>query len=344
MFMIIWIHFTKFSIMECSDHYACQLGFASLLPQLIHGLCWCAVNTFILISGYFSIRPKAKSFFNLYLTCAFYAGVLYVLHLYFIGSHFNRWVIFNTLMPFGTWKTSTHWWFISNYLILYILSPIFNKIIDNASKRELQWYLLLQAIVVFYFGWYRNEAWNGLGHNFINFIFLYFIGRYIALYGKAANGKCFWGIFVWLAAGLLMGIIDWIFMIKGPVFSWLWFNDSYSNPLCIMAAISLFVSFKSIHIRQSKIINWFAISALPIYLVCDNLYVVSEKIYKLVTCLYDIYPVSIAYGLIFIISVALILGIPIIDKLRMAITNPISRGLCNVWYKVKSRLKIEDLC
>ncbi len=340
MFMIIWIHFTGYSIMDCSEHYASQTGFAYLLPQLIHGLCWCAVNTFILISGYFSIRPKAKSFFNLYLVCAFYAGVLYVINLYATGSHLNRWVLYNTLMPFGLWKTSSNWWFIPNYLILYILSPILNKLIDNISKREFQYFLLLQAIVVFYFGWYRNEAWNGMGLNFINFIFLYFIGRYIALHYQVANSSSFAGggrILIYMVAGLLIGLIDWIVRMYEPSIKWMWYNG-YNNPLSIVAAIGLFMSFKSIHIGHNKVINWFAASALSIYLVHNNFYIVADKLYKFVTHIYDTNSMVIAYAILFGISVALVIGIPIIDKLRLLITNPMCNVMCKIYYRLKARI------
>lgn len=339
MFMIIWIHFTGYSIMECSEHYALQTGFASMLPQLIHGLCWCSVNTFILISGYFSIRPKAKSFFNLYLVCAFYAGILYVIHLYATGSHLNRWVVYNTLMPFGLWKTSSNWWFIPNYLILYILSPILNKVIDNISKREFQYFLLLQAIVVFYFGWYRNEAWNGMGLNFINFIFLYFIGRYLALhYDRAkffANGG---GAIIWLLFGLLTGIISWLVNTYKLTIPWMIFTNQYNSPLCIVAAIGIFMSFKSLHIKHSKFINWLAASALPIYLVHNNFYIGADKLYKFVTNVYDTMPMIVAYAILLGVSIALVIGIPIIDKLRLLITNPICNEMCKIYYRLKARI------
>ena len=340
MFMIIWIHFTGYSIVECAEKYARQSGFVSLLPQLIHGICWCAVNTFILISGYFSIRPKAKSFFNLYLVCAFYAGILYVSHLYLTGSHLNRWVIYNTLMPFGLWEKSTHWWFIPNYMILYMLSPMLNKLIDNISKREFRLFLLLQAIVVFYFGWYRNMVWNDLGLNFINFVFLYFIGRYIALYSNeskfVANGG---GGLLWLLFGVIMGIISWLVNMTNIQISWMVFTEQYNSPLCIASAISLFMSFKLIHIRQNRVINWLAASALPIYLVHNNFYIISETLYKSITHIYDNNSMPATYGLLFAISVAIVVGIPVIDKLRLLITNPICNVLCNMWYAIKPRLK-----
>lgn len=258
MFMIIWIHFTGYSIVECSERYAGQSGFVSFLPQLIHGTCWCAVNAFILISGYFSIRPKAKSFFNFYLTCAFYAGVLYVTHLYLTGLHLNRWVIYNTLMPFGLWDKSTHWWFIPNYLILYMLSPMLNKLIDNISKREFQIFLFLLAIVIFYFGWYRNMVWNEFGLNFINFVFIYFIGRYIALYFKGNRFVVnMFGLLLWLFFGATMGVVSWLVDRANIQIPWMVFTQQYNSPLCIAAAICLFMSFKSMHIKQSKVINWF---------------------------------------------------------------------------------------
>ena len=193
MFLIIWVHFSGYSIIECSHHYIQETGFIAIFPRLLRGICLCAVNTFILISGYFSIRPKAKSFLSFYLMCAFYAGLLYIIHLCLTDTHLNRWVVYNTLMPFGLWKTSTNWWFIPNYMILFMLSPMLNEITDRISKRKFEYFLFLQSFVVFYFGWYRNFGWNEMGLNFINFIFLYFVGRYISIYCKSVVYRVRWG-------------------------------------------------------------------------------------------------------------------------------------------------------
>lgn len=340
MLMIIWLHFLGLSIIHNSAVYSSQSGFSAIFPHLLSGLFVCAVNTFILISGYFSIRPKAKSFFNLYFVCAFYVGVLYVIHLYATGSHLNRWVVYNTLMPFGLWKSSSNWWFIPNYLILYILSPMLNKIIDYISKREFQYFLLLQAIVVFYFGWYRNETWNEMGFNFINFVFLYFIGRYIALYVKpskfVANGG---GALFWLLFGIIIGGIQWYASSHAPhIPTWMWFNGQYNNPLCIAEAVGLFMCFKSMHIGYNRVINWWAASALPIYLLHNNKYILADRLYEFVTKIYDSYATPLAYTIILGISVALVVGIPIIDKVRVMITNPICKGMCKVYYRLKARI------
>lgn len=148
---------------------------------------------------------------------------------------------------------------------------------------------------------------------------------------------CEWGgyFLIWVLFGLIMGTIDWVtFRIK-PFFSWMWFNGQYNNPLAIASAICLFMSFKSMNIKYNRVINWLAASALPIYLVHNNNYIIVQSLYKYVTQIYDTHSTTIAYGLIFLISIALMICIPLFDKLRMLITNPISKWLCDVYYRVK---------
>ena len=337
MFMVIWIHFTIFGIFEQSSaFYASQVGFTSLLPKLILGLSWCAVDTFIIISGYFSIRPNARSFFNIYLVCAFYAGLLYLIHLYQIGSHLNRWVIYNTLMPFGLWETTTGWWFIPNYLMLYIISPILNRLTDNLSCTQFRKFLLTMAIPIFYFGWYRNMGWSEQGFNFVNFIFLYSIGRYLRMRRDAKLTQTHWTIFfaLWLVSGAGIGLIDWLtsnYPVASPSF---WYTRQYNSPLCVLSAVSLFMMFNSLNIKNNKIINWLAISALPIYLMHYNYYI-NGSLFDFIHSTYISRPMYMAYLVMLSVSLGLVIIIPILDKLRMLITTPINRALCASYYKIK---------
>ncbi len=344
MFLIILIHYTGHCIFVQSETYAQRPWNETLFPQIIHDLCWCAVNTFIIISGFFSIRPKAKSFFSFYVTCAFYAGLLYVIHLYLTGSHLNRWVLYNTIMPFGLWKSSSNWWFIPNYLILYILSPILNKLIDTITKREMQYFIILQAIVVFYFGWYRNEEWNEMGLNFINFIFLYFVGRYLRLSVNTDishhNNNSLKYLFLWTFLGVFMGVADWYVFFYKPNIPWLWYIRQYNSPFTIAEAVCLFLAFYNMNITYNKTINYLAASALPIYLLHNNNYIISQWQYRIVTYVYDSQNNIVAYLILFGLAVALCIMIPILDKVRIVITNPVSAWLCRVYYKSKPQLNI----
>lgn len=341
MFMILLIHFTGHCIMECSEMFKQQSGIAILIPNLLHGLCWCAVNTFIIISGYYGIHPKAKSFFNLYLQCAFYAGILYLFHLYITDSQINRWCLYNTFMPFSY---NPNWWFIPQYVILYILSPVLNKVVETTNKRQFVLFLLLMAIVVFYFGHYRQKMLPFLegGFNFINFIFLYFIGRYLALYHHSSSNVHLQRIYYfggYLCASLLMGFAGWYIMAYHLTAWNMTLEVNYAHPLCVIAAIYLFLLFQTFHIKN-RVVNWFSASALSIYLLHNNSYS-GKYLYDLVTNVYDTPPYR--PFAIYIILISLALGLvmicPIIDKLRILITNPINRVLCKHWYKTKDLLK-----
>lgn len=332
MFMIVIGHFVYHGIMAKSVVYPTQTGWYSFCPMLIHALCFCAVNTFVLISGYFSIRPKAKSFFNLYFIVAFYACSMYIAHLYATGLHLNRWAIFNTIMPFGLWKTSTEWWFIPNYILLYILSPILNKAIDAMTKREMQISLLLLSIAIFYFGWYRNMGWSESGYNFIQFVFMYFIGRYLSLHTATPKHGWRWGL-GWLMGAVVIAAINFYQPFASPIF---WYNDSYSSPLAVMVAVCLFNAFRSMPIKNIRIINWFAASALAIYLVHDCAYV-RDFLYGTIAGIYDTHSMLMAYCLIFAIGIGIMICVPCIDKIRMLITNPLVKYSTLLFDRIKEK-------
>lgn len=342
MFLIVWVHFTGHCILDGAHTYSINTSFASIFPQIINGICLCAVNTFVLISGYFSIRPKAKSFISFYLMCAFYAGLLYLIHLYLTDTQLNRYVVYNTLMPFGLWQTSTNWWFIPNYMILYLLSPILNKIFENLSQKKFRQYLLILSIIVFYFGWYRNFGWSESGFNFINFVFIYLLGRYLAMYSVqfTIKVKREWYLVLWILTGVFIGAISWLVCSNTVSFSWMWFNRQYNSPLCMISAVCLFMAFKSMKMKNKKSINWFAASILPVYLVTDNNFIISQTLYKNISMIYDSYTPLVSYLIILAISIGIMICIPILDKIRILICNPLENILCKYYYRIKSKLKL----
>ena len=323
MFMVVMGHFMQHGIMLRSYTFPLQSGVNSIYPVFIYALCVCAVNTFVLISGYFSIRPKITSFLKLYFIVAFYACATYAVHMYINGIHINRWLLYNTLMPFGLWKTSTEWWFMPNYLILYLLSPILNKAIDSMSKRELQISLVLFSIIIFYFGWYRNMGWAQDGYNFIQFVFLYFVGRYLFLY-TIPSKRSYWLIIGWLLGAVLVS------MVRNA--------DAYNSPYCVFMAICIFVIFRNIPIKNNAIINWFSASALSIYLLHDVGYF-RDFLYGSIAKIYDTNNTMTAYGLIFSIALGIMICVPFIDKIRILITNPLVNYTTIVIEKLNGKLE-----
>lgn len=330
MFLIIMQHFLGHAVFENSETFGSINEIQQLCLRSLHALTICAVNTFILISGYFSIRPKAKSFFNLYTLCAFYCLCLYLIHLYITDTSLNRNVIYYSLFPF---TKNPDWWFIPQYVILYTISPILNFVIDKSSKRELQVYLILLSIVVFYFGFYRNMSFANNGFNFINFVFLYFIGRYIALYMKTETSSwlCF---FIYFFIAVLIGVLNFASEKYIP-YNTLWSGISYNHPLCVFEAMALFKFFEQLKLKNYKAINLFAVSALPIYLVHNNMWT-RDLLSDFITQQFDNIGMKSIYIMLSIALLFCIL-IPLLDKIRIVVTKPFISGMCYCWslFKIK---------
>ena len=83
-----------------------------------------AVNCFVLISGYFGIHYKMRSFLGLFFQTEFYSVVVLIAAILLIGYQFT---IPSGLLPFHP----SGLWFIPVYVLLYILSPILNQLVQS---------------------------------------------------------------------------------------------------------------------------------------------------------------------------------------------------------------------
>lgn len=99
--------------------------FASLVTLLHIG-----VPLFVLISGYFGIKPSIKGFLKLYFILLFYNLVLYGLRLVYGDVSFSYREFAKLWFPFSIGR---RWWFFKVYLMLYLFSPILNFVRDKTG-------------------------------------------------------------------------------------------------------------------------------------------------------------------------------------------------------------------
>lgn len=108
---------------------------------------------------------------------------------------------------------------------------------------------------------------NSDGYNFVNFIFLYYIGRYIRMVSETP----FWrkvskyGIWIWLVSSLVLtgGFVLLAEMGKDIESSRYW---GYNNPLVIVSSIAIFSYFSRLKF-QNKWINIAATGVFGTYLL-----------------------------------------------------------------------------
>lgn len=224
--------------------------------------CICAVNCFILISGYFGIRTNKTKIIYLLFALFFYAITLNFIPNIVEGKYINacKALLFISKSPY---------WFVIDYLFLMVFAPILNLAFKKLPNKDILLYTLSLLIISSYFGFVWGHAANSNGYTLFQFILMYCIGRLIRL--KDFSIKKFWGIAGYILASGLCGVFMFIFWKYG--FSkYAWRMTFYNNPLIIIASIFLFLVFKDLEIK-SKIINSLAKSAFGIYLIQSSPFV-----------------------------------------------------------------------
>lgn len=279
-------------------------------------LCIPAVNIFIVISGYYSIRWKVKSFFSLVFQTYFFVLIIYFLTLFW-GNTFNikTFLLYLNCIPYT-------YWFIAAYVGLYLLSPLLNAFTDRCSAKQLLIFLIVYYLFQFYYQLMFSNYFNA-GYSILSFFGLYLIGRYINKLHqddqvKSYSAKSYF--FIYLLASIALTLILLFMQSRGMnIKDDHIFGLAYNNPLVVVQSVALFLCFSKLKI-QSKFINFCGSSVLAVYLVhmhpqikydyymeyCSTLYALPYWKHLLV--------LSVLFVAIFVVSI-------LADKVRLWIYN-----------------------
>lgn len=244
---------------------------------LIQSLSTVSVNVFVLVSGWYGIRPKIKSILNFIFQCLFYTIIIYTVSILIGISKFN---IRGIMEIFYLTKTG---WFIKAYLVLYAISPVLNSFVAQSSKETLKNVLIGFFILQTIFGWLTDSTdFFALGYSAISFIGLYLIARYInthhpkwALFGKKTDLLIYLGIsilsaiFIFIAM-FKIGIVDQLVINNDAWEKIQWRIFSYSSPFIIIGSIYLVLFFSKLKGINKKWINILGASSFASYLIHTN--------------------------------------------------------------------------
>lgn len=174
--LILVVHANYFS--QGSPQWECftQNTYYSIWMVLCQSLSIVCVNLFVLISGWFGIKPRLKGFFNFIFQCLFYSTAIYITALLCGFSDLTFKGIAQVLYA------TKLGWFIKAYIGLYILSPVLNLFIEHSSKRVYEIVLIVFFIFQSTYGWLGNAYFFNEGYSTHSFIGLYLLARYIRIY------------------------------------------------------------------------------------------------------------------------------------------------------------------
>lgn len=163
---------------------------------LFESISICAVDLFVLISGYFlssTNKRKLAKPFELYFEITFIKICMYLL-IVFYKLVFKSIFAFNLLDVLKCFVLNNY--FVVLYIVLYLVSPYINLLLSKLDKDNFK-HLLILAIAIFsiyaiFTDLYQEitntepmglspiTAWgNKQGFNIVNFILLYIIGAYL---------------------------------------------------------------------------------------------------------------------------------------------------------------------
>lgn len=234
---------------------------SALLQFLVEGLSVIAVDVFVLLSGWYGIRPKMHRFAELLFQILFFTiigvGVSEMLQ---PGSAVGSVDFWKRFFMLGDGQ----YWFVKTYMGLYILSPVLNAYVEKASQRQFAWLLVAFFAFQSIFGWlWEATTWFKAGYSLTSFMGLYLLARYIRLYPLRCWQWSRWvDLAIYLAVALTLTVV--MFVIKrggglGGIFYY------YNCPLVIVGAVHFVLMFSKFSLR-SRLVNWLAVSAFAIYL------------------------------------------------------------------------------
>ena len=234
------------------------------------------VVVFVMISGYYGIRRRVDKFLYIISIIVFYNLIFLLFSIFVLGRPFLLSDIQRIFLPFS----NGGYWFLKSYLVLYLLSPYVNMVLERLQKREFGIYLLILCFIVFYLGGVFNSS-IGEGRGIVAFVLSYSIGRYIRIYfPHLISYKLFKmnAFLPYLLACLLLIILYGTLpakMSKGVNH----FFFKYNSIGLYFMSVLYFLSFKQLSFK-SRFINYTAKSVLAVYLIHECSFIRDALIYK----------------------------------------------------------------
>lgn len=223
-----------------------------------------AVPCFVLISGWYGIRPSINGFMRLLGMVIFYSILGWLFRLVIGQECFSLRGMFSALFPLF----HNRWWFISVYLGLYLTAPILDSFIRSASSQSLFVMILLLYFISFWIG-SRSVHVGRLPL----FWTLYLIGRAFRFSQDLWRSIQQHSILTYALCAMSIIVVGCTSPFWGRVgmtiYSILFFN--YTAPVLLLASIALSLLF----LRRggpwrSRFVNTMAASVFPIYLMHEK--------------------------------------------------------------------------
>lgn len=281
-----------------------SIGGGILLPLLAP-----ATYCFMFITGFYGISFSQKTFYKIILQLII-AAVLCCTLVWMIFDSFNIQHFVGAFVPVST----SFWWFMTNYLIITLLSPIINPGIRSITKSQFRFIVIVLWFIQFVSYIKLN---NSAGSSFLGLFSVFILGRFCGIYKVVPSLKI--SIYCFILAWVLQIAIMLTCANVAPKYLFTTLNYN-TVPLTVMS-VMLFYIFYNLPVWKNHRLNTILRPTLFIYLITEGL---SKPLYL---SLYNLYVHNVflfVVAILFLIISCMLIGclIDIIsNKLLLVITK-----------------------
>lgn len=276
-------------------HY---LGKGHLLPEVtgsmssngyvawgLESLSAVAVNVYMLISGYFLVESGFKPLRVVELICqVLFYSILVPVVLIALGiistENFTIYHFLQVVLP----VQMKQYWFITAYIIMYLLSPVLAAGIKTLKKEQLRntiialllFFAVSKSVLPF-----QLEV-DTKGYDALWFITVFLLAAYMRLYGppfftKKENGKRGAVCYLLGCAGIygVMLAVRFVYLKTGRLDHFITSSYHYNHVLNLFAAVSLFYAFYYVKIKEDGFVGKLIVRIAPYTL---GVYLLHEQI------------------------------------------------------------------
>lgn len=275
---VIILHYNNATI---GGGFAYATGLNLYILYFLESLCICAVDLFVLITGYFMCEKQDRILnkpLELLLQVILFNVAFYVVSVILHSETLSVKHILERMIPAN--------WFVILYVTLYFISPFLNLAINEAErtgnlKRFMIVFMLLFSVyptIIDFLTEITQKEYIGLssigmygsqwGYSIVNFSLMYTVGAYLR------KNKTTGGIKKHLILFLAMAFVLMIWRTVNDATGFLTESSAweYCNPIVIFMAIEGFIIFQRLEIGCKQWINKLAGASFTVYLLHHRLF------------------------------------------------------------------------
>ena len=231
-----------------------DIGFANyIVVGLISSANIIGTSGFVFITGYFLCenggRINVKRIVSFVLQLNFISAFIFLVVLV-LNRSFSTTHLINSFFPI----LSQHYWYPFNYIVLLLMSPFLNALVNNTTQKGLKGGTVLLVGVICVFlkvnPFYDSSVFVGhYSHSFLWWILLYLTAAYYRRYGVKHKVLCgsvlffscvLFGLFLTIGEKYIPAIGELGLLEDNSIIGW-------------MATTSSFIMFQQIKLREGRV-------------------------------------------------------------------------------------------